>query len=96
MAEKHATTWHPGDGPTPRTAADVHTTQQVRNTFAYVGGPPERTEQFDRWLAEHDREVAAQALRDAARYIVTMPGRTDGIADWLHVRADRVAAGEVP
>lgn len=29
----------------------------------------EREAEFDRWLAAHDREVAAQALRDAAAAI---------------------------
>lgn len=27
--------------------------------------------EFDRWLAQHDAEVRAQALRDAARYVGT-------------------------
>lgn len=28
-------------------------------------------DEFDRWLAQHDAEVRAQALRDAARYVGT-------------------------
>ena len=42
------------------------TTRWVREWYAdsvdHLGGEQE----FDRWLAEHDREVAAKALRDAA------------------------------
>ena len=62
------------------------------------------------WLAEHDREVAAQALRDAAEAInhrdaetirreagaevVNGPTRALDVIRWLRARADHIAAGE--
>lgn len=56
---------------------------------------------FDRWLAQHDREVAEQALRDAAEYVVQMglefgtdrlafANARHDVADWLNARADRI------
>ena len=50
--------------------------------------------EFDRWLAAHDREVAAKALTDAATLLEPFSGiglanganRTD-VANWLRARA---------
>jgi hypothetical protein len=55
--------------------------------------------EFDRVLAQHDREVAARALRDAADAI---PGSNtderidphDRAAEWLIDRADSIERGE--
>jgi hypothetical protein len=50
----------------------VPTTSTVRagwsdgHPFYATTGSYERYAEFDRWLAAHDREVAAKALRDAA------------------------------
>jgi hypothetical protein len=44
------------------------TTGEVRDWW--MQGTAEDVSAFDRWLAEHDREVAAQALRDAARPLI--------------------------
>ena len=44
------------------------TTEQVRSHYVFDQGDVwrrERGEAFDRWLAAHDREVAAKALEDA-------------------------------
>lgn len=56
---------------------------------------------FRRWLAEHDAQVAAQALRDAAASAPSALGITSGsrievgvrAAAWLRARADRIAGG---
>jgi hypothetical protein len=56
--------------------ADVYTptTDAVREAYAVEAGviyEPERREaEFDRWLAAHDREVAAKALREWAAEVV--------------------------
>ena len=45
------------------------TTEQVRSHYVFDQGDVwrrERGEAFDRWLAAHDREVAAKALEDYA------------------------------
>lgn len=53
-----------------------------------------------RWLAVHDREVAAKALRDASTgtlaWIVkpTPDGEWTSVASWLRTRADRIEKGE--
>lgn len=59
-------------------------------------------EDFDRWLAEHDREVAAKALEDAAEELRRLDdGRTGGYYDAgrhiirrLDARAERIKRGE--
>ena len=52
---------------------------------------------FDRWLAEHDREVAAKALRDAAQDSqmgpVSYGWSASGIASWLKGRAKQIEKG---
>ena len=51
----------------------------------------ERAEaEFDRWLAEHDREVAAGALRDAAGSAIPRKALAQGTRDWLRARADQI------
>ena len=55
---------------------------------------------FDHWLAKHDREVAAKALRDAAKDSQMGPvpygWNASGIASWLLARAEQIedVAGE--
>ena len=46
--------------------------------------------EFSRWLAAHDREVAAGALRDAAD---EWGGSTHGPRAWLRARADQIEKG---
>ena len=50
-----------------------------------------------RWLAEHDREVAAKALRDAAKDSQMGPvpygWSASGIASWLKARAKQIEKG---
>ena len=84
------------------------TTGYVRDAYCHVhqGVMGERGDaahekfhaEFDRWLAAHDREVAAKALRDAAALVFVgwSGGYVDeGVArqqfeDWLYARADRI------
>ena len=79
------------------------TTEEVRSMY---GGPRYEPE-FDRWLADHDAEVAAQALRDAAEVMLkvkspfhwqlpTTPkeqGTTETPPVWLRSRADLIKQG---
>ena len=52
---------------------------------------------FDRWLTEHDREVAAKALRDEAQDSQMGPVpyglSASGIAGWLRARAEQIEEG---
>lgn len=50
--------------------------------------------EFDRWLAAHDREVAANALRDAAEDGEIQDNRP-WVHWWLTARADQIENGEV-
>jgi hypothetical protein len=43
-------------------------------------------EEFDRWLAAHDREVRAKALREAADFLPA------SVHPWLVTTADRIEA----
>ena len=47
----------------------------------------------NRWLAAHDREVAAQALRDAAGSAIPRKALAQGTRDWLRARADQIEKG---
>ncbi len=67
---------------------------------AFIASAAEHADEFDRWLAARDREVAAKALRDAADE--AQQGFVDeqqgiGFArvrtDWLRARADRIEKG---
>lgn len=49
---------------------------------------------FTRWLAEHDRQVRTEALREAADDFVFGTRQAPTTAHWLNDRADRIAAGE--
>lgn len=46
---------------------------------------PEAYAEFDRWLAQHDREVAAQALRDAASSTLPFSQVISGSTDPSHI-----------
>ena len=55
--------------------------------------------EFDDWLAAHDREVAAQAVRDASPSLrdVGIYWPSDeyvALIGWLDTRADQIEAGE--
>lgn len=54
---------------------------------------PEYLAEFDRWLAAHDREVAARALREAELAIPPFMG-IDNLRRWLIQRADRMTRAE--
>lgn len=56
-------------------------TEQVRKPFFLAGN----ADAFDRWLAAHDAEVAARALRDAANAT-----HHTWVAVLLNERADRI------
>ena len=55
---------------------------------------------FDRWLEQHDREVAAKALHLAADRLPAFHDRNapewaiTSTFKWLHERADRIEAGD--
>ena len=55
-----------------------------RRTHNPFGSDANLVCRFDNWLAEHDREVAAKALRDAAD---ERSGSTHGPRSWLRARA---------
>ena len=49
------------------------------------------------WLAQRDRRVAAEALREAAMAVGDYwcdPAVSDEVIDWLRERADRIERGE--
>ena len=52
---------------------------------------------FRRWLAAHDVEVRAQALRGAASAPIPRAALNtrNGLRQWLRARADRIERGEV-
>ena len=89
---------HIGDEYTP-------TTGEVRRFF--VEGKSEEMHaaswidryagEFDRWLAAHDAEVAARALREAAEAAYDEWPGGSGVhctPEWLRVRADRIERQE--
>ena len=52
---------------------------------------------FRRWLAAHDVEVRAQALREAASAPIpraALNTRNNGLRQWLRARADQIERGE--
>ena len=61
--------------------------RRTHNPFASDAGLVER---FNTWLTQHDREVAAGALRDAAD---EWSGSTHGPCAWLRDRADQIEEG---
>ena len=78
----------------------VPTTEQVRGAYARAGFLPvsdgernERRAAFDRWLAAHDREVKAEALREAAG---AMPNRWRRDDDGPSACAFRIESQETP
>ena len=80
------------------------TTEQVRLAYgdAYCpdvdgdhddGCPADKA--FDRWLDQHDREVAAKALREAADAMDADPGFRDPLrlhSDWLRTLSGKSEA----
>lgn len=62
------------------------TTDEVRASYAVDGiGAPSLANghRFDRWLAAHDAEVRAQALREAIASLRAKFGPTNRAADYL-------------
>ena len=83
------------------------TTDEVRDEWieSGQGSPTVRLHAgaaFDRWLAAHDRDVRAQALREAADVLDRQPAKAKhGLpmmlrADWLRDRANRIEQGGQP
>lgn len=80
----------------------VPTTEYVRDAYQHsvmVSGPEMREAlgaEFDRWLAAHDREVAARAVRQAAedRFYDGDRDRTLHGYYVLHDYSDRIERGE--
>lgn len=86
----------------PLTTDDVrkgYAGSRVRHAY-YDGGKEEHdygVERFDAWLAERDRQVAAQALRDAANAYTDFDGDrgTSGVVRrWLRERANDLARAD--
>lgn len=50
--------------------------------------------EFDRWLAEHDREVSAKALEDAAEQMDYGIAYTGPAREWLTARAAEIREGK--
>lgn len=79
------------------TAADVPavSTERIRGAATGEQNVPVTPKQFDRWLAEHDAQVAAQALRDAAQDMrgVRVSDGPSWVENVLNNWADRIAAG---
>lgn len=82
-----------GDGYTP-------TTDEVEHRYAYDELYSMDCEAdhhaFRRWLAAHDAEVRAQALREAASAPIPRAALStrNGLRQWLRARADRIERGE--
>lgn len=74
-------------------------TEDVRDYYGRdIDGWPEakRGAEFDRWLAAHDREVAAKALRNWITEWPVSPGDRDFLGSVARdglARADRIEAG---
>lgn len=77
------------------------TTGYVRKTYSlgYLDGllydeqqaqQAENLAEFDQWLAQHDAEVAAKALRGAASAPIPRAVLASGLRQWLRERADRI------
>ena len=86
---------------TPSTEDDLTLTiEDVRYRYAYESRYQEVLEsdlaEFDDWLAAHDREVAAKALRDAVDELAALnePEVFVRAGALLDARADRIEAGE--
>ena len=54
----------------------------------------EAREDWAAWLAAHDAEVAADALRCAASAPIPRAALSNGLRQWLRDRADRIEGGE--
>ena len=73
------------------------TTGRVRGAATGAQNVPVTPEQFDRWLAANDAEVAARALREAAEAAYDEWPGGSGVhctPEWLRVRADRIERQE--
>jgi hypothetical protein len=75
-------------------------TETVRTRYIQHGncGVKGDSEAFDRWLAEHDAEVAAKSLKDAADALDKLADLTDAtdagmIAHSIRARAQRIREG---
>ena len=64
--------------------------RRTRNPF---WSDAELVERFDRWLAQHEREVAAKALRDAAGSPIPRGALATRTRAWLRDRADQIEEG---
>ncbi len=61
------------------------TTDEVRDAYGYWSdsGPHAPPDEFNRWLAAHEAEVRAQALREAVASLRAKFGPTNRAADYL-------------
>lgn len=84
----------------------VPTTENIRQTFAYVqagldddDGYPfvmhVHIEAFDCWLAEVERAAAEKALTEAADERERLHGLPNKTADWLRARAEAYTEGKL-
>lgn len=81
----------------------VPTTGQVRGFWASDGKHQpaaksydyiEAADEFDRWLAKHDRDVKAEALEEAASSPIPREVLTNGTRAWLRARAAEYRKGK--
>ena len=83
-------------------AESTPTTREVRDRFidgfpidTWVVARDDVGRDFDRWLAAHDREVAAQALRDFAAAAGQVGWDSPAVLlERLKARADRIEKGD--
>ena len=67
------------------------TTEQVRNAVRPYRIHPD---EFDRWLAEHDREVRTAAFEEAAGYFGENQMTREGdVKEWLRNKAAAIREG---
>lgn len=79
------------------------TTEEVRQAYAVAHettGASMDEREFDRWLADHNRKIAAEALREAAEAALGLGSVSgshvavgDRAATFLDARADRIEQG---
>ena len=78
--------------PTTDDMRQCYVDQNTEGEYGYWDGGKIAAAEFDAWLAEHDAQVAAKALRDAAEWIAgyDLDGQEYRVETLLEDRADRI------